>query len=308
VRYVAGIDGGQSGTQAVIADERGRILGAGNAGPADENWQGPASTRMHDALKGALDEARENARLPADTRFAAVVAGVSGYEGRLYGAPPALPAERFSLVHDPEIAHAGAFRGGSGVVVIAGTGSIAYVVDDDGCTGISGGLGYVFGDEGSAFWIAKTAIASAISVNADCAVERAAKTFFGKETLRDVFAAFYHGQLDRDRFAAFAKVVLEIASSDDTGGGPPDECATETVDGAQRNLAWLAEHADDRRWHWTSRPRAAFVGGLMQDAAFKSGLYERVSMEVVEPAYPPAYGAVILALREAGIACDRLTE
>lgn len=303
MRYVAGIDGGQSGTQAAIADESGRVLAHGSAGPADENWQGASSTKMRDALAAALGEARRNAKLDAGVHFEAIVAGVSGYEGRRYGAAPDLPTKRFRLVHDPAIAHAGAFGGASGVVVIAGTGSIAYIVDDDGCSGIVGGLGYVFGDEGSGFWVAKSAIACAIAAGEDSAVASAARNFFGKETLREILAAFYHGELARERFASFARCVLELAATE-----CGDHCARETTEGAQVHLARLAEAASDTRWHWRSRPRAAFVGGLMHDASFRAGVYERLAgPEILEPRYPPVLGAVVLAMQEAGIAAAALT-
>ncbi len=300
MRYVAGIDGGQTGTQAAVADERGRVLGYGEAGPADEVGAGPQSTRLHDALANALEAARRAAGVSAGTSFEAVVAGVSGYEGRVYGVTPSLPTASFSLVHDPFIAHAGAFAGGSGVVVIAGTGSVGYVVDDDGCAELFGGLGYVFGDEGSAFWIARTAIASAMSEDAGCVVESEAKRYFGVASLRELLAAFYHGTIDRDRLASFARVVLELSS------------ARDTVSSAQEQLAKLAARSLDRRRHWISHPRAAFTGGLLRDAPFRDGLYERLrtlapDVEIVEPRYPPVLGAVLLALREAGIPCERLT-
>ncbi|HKE37033.1 MAG TPA: BadF/BadG/BcrA/BcrD ATPase family protein, partial [Candidatus Baltobacteraceae bacterium] len=125
-RYVAGIDGGQTSTAAVIGDERGRVVGRGVAGPADEVGQGADSTRMHDALSGALRAACKGAGLDAGTHFEAIVAGVSGYEGRVYGKMPQLPAARFVLMHDAPIAHAGALAGEPGVVVIAGTGSVVY--------------------------------------------------------------------------------------------------------------------------------------------------------------------------------------
>lgn len=308
--YVAGIDGGQSGTDAAIADARGRVLGTGSAGPADEIAQGPESTRLHDALATALDAARRDAGLPPETAFGAIVAGVSGYEGRIYGRPPRLPTQRLSIVHDPAVAHAGALAGASGVVVIAGTGSIAYVVDDDGKRGIRGGLGYVFGDEGSAFWIAKTALAAAVEAHDGCTVAREALAAFGRASIREIFADFYHGALDRERFAAFAQSVLSIAArqtADDF-----DACAYDAVIAAQEHLAGLAAWAAAGPWSWRSRARASFVGGLMADGAFKEGVHRAARaraprLDVVEPAYPPVLGAVLLALRETGVSVERLT-
>ncbi len=305
--YVAGIDGGQSGTQAAIVDERGRVLGRGNAGPSDEIGHREGSTRLRDALANALEDARRNANLPPSVRYEAIVAGLTGYEGRIYGERPSLPTARLVIVHDAIVAHAGALAGRSGVVVIAGTGSIAYVVDDDFQTGIRGGLGYLFGDEGSAFWIVKTVLAYAV-VHEGCAVARAATAFFERETLRDVFMAFYHGEVDRERFASFAKDVLAMARAQ-----PADRCATETVASAQRHLARLAAWAVRPPWRWHARVAAAFTGGLTSDPGFKRGVVRAVHdaaerADVVEPAYAPALGAALLALREAGTPCDRLTE
>jgi N-acetylglucosamine kinase-like BadF-type ATPase len=58
---VAGIDGGQSSTIAVIGDERGRILARGAAGPSDEVGATADSTRLRDALAAALADARRRA-------------------------------------------------------------------------------------------------------------------------------------------------------------------------------------------------------------------------------------------------------
>ncbi len=308
MRYVAGIDGGQSGTQAAIADETGRIIGRGSAGPADEIAQDATSTRLHDALNGALEEARKNAKLDEATTFDAIVAGVSGYEGRLWGVPPSLPARTFRIVHDPTVAHAGAFAGGSGVIVIAGTGSAAYVVDDGGATGLHGGFGYLFGDEGSAFWIVRTALAAAALRDDNCAIAQAALARFGQSSMREIFAAFYHGTITRERLASFAREVIDVAQR----GGGTDPCARETVAAAHEHLAELAAWATRRPWHWTSHPRAAFVGGLMHDAGFKSDVYRATrakepDIEIVEPAYPPVHGAVLMALREAGMSHATLT-
>ena len=67
MRLFAGIDGGQSSTVAVVADDAGRILGRGAAGAADEIGASKDSTRLRDALQGALAQAVDSARLPVET-------------------------------------------------------------------------------------------------------------------------------------------------------------------------------------------------------------------------------------------------
>src|SRR5690348_10321079 len=200
--YFAGIDGGQSSTVALVADETGRIVGRGSAGPADEIGAGPDSTRLHDALHGALAAARSDAGLDADCTFAAIVAGISGYNGKLRGRAPQLPSARVKLMHDAPIAHAGALEGRPGVVIIAGTGSVVYARDAAGRESTLGGWGFLFGDEGSAFRIAADALALLMRAQDEGDASYAAETaaacaFFEKESLRAIGRGFYVGDPSR---------------------------------------------------------------------------------------------------------------
>ena len=273
----AGIDGGQSGTSAAIGDGE-RVLGRGHAGPADEVGAGPGSTRLREALETALAGAVRDAGLPPRTHFETIAAGISGYEGRIYGAAPRLPADRVILMHDAPIAHAGAFGGGSGVAVIAGTGSVAYARAGDGRTCTAGGWGYCFGDEGSAFWIARQAIERAI--DGDGALERSMLEFFGSGSLRALARSFYSGELTRERFASYAARALAWE---------------EIAGGAAEALARLAERAV------IELPCAlAFCGGLLRDVRFAERVHRAArarlpSCSVTEPLADPAEGALILA-------------
>lgn len=294
---VAGIDGGQSSTVAVIADARGNELARGTAGPADELGDDARSTRLRDALSEALSEATRNAGLPPDTRFNAVVAGVSGYEGRVHGAAPHLPTDRLVVMHDAPIAHAGAFVCGPGVVVIAGTGSAAYGVSDDGQTFTLGGWGYLFGDEGSAFWIVRRAI-SAATAHRNCAGIEALLSFFDVRSLRELVRDFYMGKTTRNEMAAFAPRCIESAR---TGNGC--SCLEAPVHAAAAELARLAVGSEAE---FSRGLPVAFTGGLLRSAWFKSRVYDEVAhvcgdarLTIVEPAHEPVIGAVMLALREA---------
>lgn len=293
MRYVAGIDGGQTATAAVIGDERGRIAGRGVAGPADEVGQGAGSSRMHDALSNALRAACKDAGLAVNTHFEAIVAGVSGYEGRVYGKVPELPAARFVLMHDAPIAHAGALGGRPGVVVVAGTGSVVYATD--GARGWTlGGWGYLFGDEGSAFWFARQALEELMhgeDIGIDSSQEvREACEFFGLPSLRAIARAFYSGELTRDRVAAFASANVRSPAP------------WSSVTFAATKLSWLVREAIVRG----APARVALVGGMFSDEEFAETVAEhlerdRPGIEIVEPKYSPAIGALLLAYREAGI-------
>ena len=67
-------------------------------------------------------------------------------------------ARRVRVLSDLELAHVGAFRGGPGVLLIAGSGSAALARDRRGRFRRAGGWGPLIGDEGSGFWIGKEAL------------------------------------------------------------------------------------------------------------------------------------------------------
>jgi N-acetylglucosamine kinase-like BadF-type ATPase len=62
------------------------------------------------------------------------------------------------LSGDEEIAFEGAFRGGPGILIVAGTGNNVMGRATDGAIYTAGGWGPVLGDEGSGFWIAQEAL------------------------------------------------------------------------------------------------------------------------------------------------------
>jgi glucosamine kinase len=285
--YVVGIDGGQSSTEAAIADSNGVVVARGSAGPADELGVSRNSTRLRDALSGAVAAASIAAGLDKGVEFDVVVAGISGYDGAVRGVAPSLPARKLAIVHDSVIAHAGAFGGGPGVIVIAGTGSFAYGRASDGREKRAGGWGYLFGDEGSAFWIARTALSGAMHDadfgRASGAIADRALSFFDASDLRVLAKRVYHGQITRDRLAAFAPTVLRVEPSlcDETGE-------------ALAALA-LAAFPDSGE-----RPKVAFVGGVVKNARVREIVAHRLKekCELVDPQNSPVEGAVLLALRE----------
>lgn len=291
--YFAGIDAGQSSTTALVTDAQGRQLGRGAAGPADEVDAPPDSTRLHDALNAALQAAVQSAQLPPATRFARIVAGISGYEGRVFGKAPELPCAQLLLVHDTETAHAGAFGGDPGAVVIAGTGSVAFARREDGSQALYGGWGYLFGDEGSAFWLARCAFEEAVKSSAPEGASGAALRFFGMPSLRAVARAFYTQRISRAAFAAYAEDVLHGAESGEAW-------ALALADRAAEALAELAGAAVSG---FTEKPRLAFVGGMLRNARFRKRVYDLAARHVpnasiVEPHADAVAGAARIARGE----------
>jgi N-acetylglucosamine kinase-like BadF-type ATPase len=301
VGYFAGIDGGQSSTVAVVLDEGGRVRGRGTAGPADHVDEAPGSRKLADACAAALARALEAAGLARDTRFEAVHAGVSGFDGGFDGAPPSFAARSVRIEHDAPVALAGAVQTRPAVVVIAGTGSVAYGEDESGGTRVRvGGWGYLFGDEGSAFAVARDALAHAMAQD-DRGVRSplgdAALAFFDRRDLRALATAALQGRIGRSELAAFARVVHDAARLGDPG-------ATAIVDRAADALADLAALAVGRL-RAEQAVTIGLSGGAFRAEAFAARVRTRIrelvpGASVTAARYDPAVGAALLAFADAG--------
>jgi len=302
MRYVAGIDGGQSSTTAVVVDEKGVVRARGGAGPADHVDEPAGSAKCANACTAALVRALDAAGLPRDTRFEAVHVGLSGYDGAFDGTQPAFAARTVRLQHDAPIALAGAVHARPAVVVIAGTGSVAYGEDGGGASVRVGGWGYLFGDEGSAFAVARAALARAMVEDdrgARSPLGDAALAYFDRRTLRELATAAQLGRIGRDKLASFARVVHDAARLGDA-------VASEIVDDAASALAMLAAVAL-ARLHLTEQPvPVAFSGGAFLNEAFFARTRERLAAlaphaQATTPRYDAAIGAALLAFADADL-------
>jgi N-acetylglucosamine kinase-like BadF-type ATPase len=307
VKFVAGIDGGQSSTIAVVVDDDGVVRGRGSGGPSDHVGQAPDSPRAALACEHALRRALAAAQLPAETPLAAVVIGLSGYEGSWHGRPPAFMAERVRYVHDAPIALAGAIARRPAGVVIAGTGSAGYGEDPSGRAVRAGGYGYLFGDAGSGFAIARSALAAAMTaadrgVTTDLAT--AALAFFDVPDLRAFVRAVSLHQIDRPQIAGFARVVADAARLGDSE-------ARTIVDQAAAALAGLAHTIADRLTTISGGAvPVALVGGLaaspLIEEAVRSHVGPTSAATIVAAAHEPAIGAAFLAFDDANLPRPRI--
>jgi N-acetylmuramic acid 6-phosphate etherase len=293
----AGIDGGQSSTTAVVVNGGGDVLGRGTAGPCDHVDEPPDSRRCAEACETAVARAIAAARLPERSPLEAVVVGLSGYDGAFHGVRPNFGQARVRFVHDAPIALAGAVDRRPAVVVIAGTGSVAYAEDAAGNNVRIGGYGYVFGDEGSSFALARGALAQAM-VQADrgrmSRLGEAALAYFDRPDLRAIARAFYLKEIGRPELARFARVVLDAARL-----GDPEAAAL--VERAANALATLAANAIERLELGGVGVTVAFTGGLFANADLFRRAVEELNVlaanaRIVKPLHDPATGAARLAL------------
>lgn len=157
--FFLGIDGGGTKTTCAVGDESSLLVTA-MSGPSNVVRVGEAEAR--ESLQQAAKQACAAAGIALDQVERTCVGGSGAARPELADKVRGFLAEILSspidVIGDMEIALEAAFDRGPGVVVIAGTGSIAYGRDPQGNTARAGGWGFAIGDEGSAHWIGRTAV------------------------------------------------------------------------------------------------------------------------------------------------------
>jgi len=304
VELFLGVDGGQSGTKALIGDPDGRVIGEGRGGPCNHAAAAEGREKLVRAVGEAVGGACAQANLDAAAvRFAAACLGMSG--------GPAdkedilrriLRADHLAVTDDAVIALAGATAGEPGIITIAGTGSIAFGRNTQGRTARVGGWGYIFGDEGAAFDIVRQALRAALRMEEGwgpgTALREALLRAAGNANANQVLHLFYTPDWPRSRVATLAPLVDELARNG-------DPVAADILRNAAQQLALLAASVRRQLWQPGDAARVSWTGGVFRSPLVLERFRYLVELEdgnvARPPEHGPAAGALIEAYRLAGI-------
>lgn len=159
VQYYVGVDGGGSGTRALLADATGKVLGAGAAGPSG---LAHGVERAWEAILLAINQAYTGAALDAPAYDqVALYCGLAGANHAAWAQAFHTQQPGFaelSLVSDALTTLYGAFQGEAGAIVALGTGSVGLALDAEGERHEVGGWGFPSGDEASGAWLGLRAL------------------------------------------------------------------------------------------------------------------------------------------------------
>lgn len=307
------IDGGQTATKSLLARADGTVLASGIGGPSDHFHIEGGVEKNRRAILGAANDVLEKTGIdPA--RIVAVGVGHTGLptgsrapEVAVRIVRERLSPREVSVFPDYVTNLAGASGGQPGVVLIAGGGAIGYGVTVDGKEAISGGFGYLLGDEGSAFDIGLRAIAAACR-GADLRDQPTALTeivlrYFDVAQTRDLPPIVYAAGFSRERISLLSPKVVDAANAGDAA-------AVEIIRSSGRELARLALGVM-RQLYAPGTPAPVYLTGGVFSAGpilmdpFRDFLRQAWSTaEPREPRFPPAAGALFLAAQSVGIEVD----
>ena len=297
--YFLGIDGGGSKTSCLLGDEQ--------SVPASATGPGSNPIRVGEecsqkTLQALVREVCATARVQP-SQIVRTCIGMAGaarpqIEKQVRGVLADLVGGEIAVVGDMVIALEAAFRGGPGLIVVAGTGSIAYGRNERGETARAGGWGFAISDEGSGHWIGRAAVAGAM---------RAHDLGENSVLISSIMNTWHLGSRDDVVRAAnaipppdFAELLPQVLAAAAAG----DSRANEILTQAGTELAQLARIVAERLWRAQQAFRVALAGGVFQNSPLVRQVFSNslrslhpqaeIDAKVVEP----AQGALWLARKK----------
>jgi len=296
-----GIDGGGTHSRLALVDREGKVLARSEAGST--NIYSVAKAEVFTNLSTLLDSALKSAGL----NTLDVAAGCFGSAGLGRAEEQKLFRDFFDsllgkdipvkLCTDGEILLCGGLESLEGYCLIAGTGSIALGRSQDGALARSGGHGYLLGDEGSAAWIGRTAIA------------RTLRSLEGRDISTDLLPLileatglcesselikYVHHEADKAKIASLAPVITQSARKG-------DPLALDILCIGAEELALLVKSVIGQS-KWIKRKELVLAGGVMEhDEIVTNKLKESLAKDIPDllvsaPKGTALEGACMLAL------------
>jgi anhydro-N-acetylmuramic acid kinase len=304
-----GIDGGGTKTAAVALDSSGSVVARAGAGPSNVKAAGWSAATG--ALRTVLERVAE--ALPPLTAIVGVHAALAG-AGRPEDARPiqeyllglrSVPSLRPLLkglpddgvgVSNDAVAVLAAARVATGIVVIAGTGSLIWGCNAAGDTARAGGWGYLLGDEGSGFDLGRRALMTILADHdhrvPPSPLSAALLQHLGLAAPPELVGRIYGGADARTDIAGLASIVLRHMEAGDT-------TATALVQESVEHLAGQVRLVAGQLGYPAAACPVVCSGGLFQSYSFYSAVGQALNgapgFGCVRPDRSPAEGAALLA-------------
>jgi N-acetylglucosamine kinase-like BadF-type ATPase len=302
-----GVDAGGTSTIAAVSNDGAFLREARGKGA------NPTTLGIDDAADVIITTIREalGGAHPAAIHVGAAGAGrarVADHLAELIEL--AFRGARVAVGDDAAIALRAAVPSGDGAVLIAGTGSTAYAENGARAQRV-GGLGYLAGDEGSAFWIGMQAVklyGRVLDGRAarDETTDLVARALDAPDRER-YLSALYDAELRPAEIAALAPSIIAFA-------GKGNRASTKIVQAAAQELGDLVKAALKAVGLLEAAPRIALAGGLFRENSLLTFLLETrlggdvAGAAIVKGGDEPARGALRLAERAAASATPRAAD
>lgn len=291
--YYIGVDGGGTKTLFSLYDENGNFIKSHTEGSSHYAQVG------YDGLEQVI-AAGVNALtkdLEGDVKIGLGLAGY-GRETQVRNnmekvIQKALPNHSWILKNDAQVALMGALDGQDGILVIAGTGSIA-ISRFDGQEDRCGGWGYAIGDEGSAYWMAKKVLLE-FSKQSDGRKEKTVlydllKEETGIQEDADIITHVIKTlENKREKIASLAIVCAKGASMN-------DEACLSIYQEAASEISQLINVLG--RKSNQEKILVSYTGGVWKGKKYMQSTFDQMldeHIQIIDPLHGPDYGAYLYA-------------
>lgn len=302
MRVVVGIDGGGTKTRFAAYDLVGkRLMASCVLGGTDYKQDG--YDLVIERIKKGISILLGDYKAP---ELAAVSFGMPGYSedpagdremkarlNRCFGTIPVF------LFNDVYVAFEGAFYGIAGILVVAGTGSLAYGRNEKGTIDRCGGWSAFFGDEGSGHWIGKKLLET-FSKQSDGRLKKSplyqlTRDFFGLLPMESDFEILSRDECNSGNRAATASLNYIVKEAADMG----DVQAIDILNQAAMEISSLI-CALMEKLHFQGKTVVAVSGGLFNMEQYITKPVEEIlkreyDLVLTKPYLGPCCGAMILA-------------
>ncbi len=309
---VLGIDGGGTKTVCLFMAEKGQVLGRGEAGAS--NYQSVGKQAALYSIQSAIAQAIASL---GTVQVKAICLGLAGV-GRPWDVQVvqtfvqqlqssqslpvswALKPSNVVICSDASIALVGGLGHTVGIVAIAGTGSIVFGQNSQGCTKRVGGWGPILGDDGGAYQIAISGLRSAVRAFDGCGLpttlEQRFREYLCLSSLEELVNIIYQPGWSVKEIAALAPLVAQEAMLG-------DEVALGIIEDAVQEFVKATQVVIDSLFTPSQVVEVVTTGSVWQGLSlmrerFAASLSERQPLvKVIFPRHEPAYGAGLLALK-----------
>ena len=299
-RFFIGIDGGGTKTVGLLADRAGRILAKVESGASNYHAVGEEQTKqvLSDVVSQLI--ANADAVLESCTCCLGLAGVTSSVDRHVIGRicdRIGLPENRI-LTHDAQIALVGGAEELSGIIIIAGTGSIVYGIDAAGREAQAGGWGHLLGDEGSGYDIARRALQAVVRAADGRGVPTQLSSLMldalGFSQPRNLIPWMH--SVGKDKVAQLTGAVFDAANANDS-------VAQRILDKAADELTVAARVVIDKLGFGQPFNLVLSGGIFSHQPTFVESMRSRLRdlsphARVRLPKREPAYGAVVLAMSQ----------
>lgn len=306
--YVLGIDGGGTKTTGMVADENGNVYMQTVTGRSNPNT---LSQQEFEKVMSDLIMDLKNQRPDVFDDVSVCFAGMAGVgeSGRDIEVAKLLkrflPSKTDVIVSNDAVnALYSGTLGTPGIVQIAGTGAIAFGMNEDNKMVRSGGWGYLFDDEGSGFYLGNEALRAVFQAfdERGPATELSNRLLqhFNVNRIPDIIGQVYGQEHPRSIIAPLAPYVVEAAMSE-------DEVAINIVQKACEAMMSCIESCHQKLFDANHPTMIVLSGGVFSHSElFIQQLSKLAELPLPNVTFqktmvPPVGGAIIAALKTQNI-------